>query len=246
MKALLFLTMVFSVSCFAEQEQIPDMLIEVIQENLYLHKSFSHVDGFGLVSSNGLVVMSDKKAFIVDTPWSEIDTKKLVAWVEEQNVEVVGSLSTHSHEDRTAGIKWLNSQDIPTYASALTNQFLLTEGKEAAQHSFEGDSAVLMDGLIETFYPGGGHTQDNIVVWLPESKLLYGGCFIRSMKSKSLGYIGEARINEWSGSVKRVLQRYPDIHRVLPGHGRIGNADLLTHTLKLADKASRKETLSSP
>lgn len=228
----------FSALCFSAQEKTPDLVIEEIQENIYLHKSFSRVDGFGLVSSNGLVVVKDKKAFIVDTPWSESDTAKLVAWIEDQNIEVTGSVSTHSHEDRTAGIKWLNARAVPTYASLLTNQILRKEGKETASRTIEGDIAVLADGLVETFYPGGGHTEDNLVVWLPEAKLLYGGCLIRSAKSRNLGYTAEARITEWSASVEKVLQRYPTIERVLPGHGRIGDVQLLKHTQQLADKAS--------
>lgn len=45
---------------------------------------------------------------------------------------------------------------------------------------------------LEVFYPGPGHTPDNSVVYLPAHKLLYGGCFIKSKESVSLGNIEEA------------------------------------------------------
>ncbi len=30
---------------------------------------------------------------------------------------------------------------------------------------------------LEVFYPGEGHSKDNITIWIPEYKVLFGGCF---------------------------------------------------------------------
>lgn len=240
MRTLLSLFALFSLGSAVANEQIPELEIEIIQKDVYLHQSYSRVDGFGLVSSNGLVVIGDGKAFIVDTPWSTRDTKKLAQWIKEQNLQLTGSISTHSHEDRAAGIEWLNAHSVPTYASSLTNKLLKKEGKELASNTFEGTDAVLADGLIEAFYPGGGHTIDNIVVWLPKSNILFGGCFVRSSGSKGLGYTGEAHINEWPHSIDNVSQKFPDIRVVVPGHGKIGDSLLLEHTRELAVTASNE------
>lgn len=237
-------TLFFVANVFAD-EKIPSLVIERIQEGVYLHKSFSHVDGFGLVSSNGLVAVDGGKAFIIDTPWSERDTAKLVQWVKGKDYELLGSISTHSHEDRTAGIRWLNDHAIATYASALTNELLKKEDKELATISFEENELLPADGLIEAFYPGGGHTIDNLVVWLPKSKILFGGCLVRNLAAKSLGYTGEAHIEQWSNSVEKVLLRYPQATLVVPGHGKPGDVQLLKHTKKLAESAFRKSIRSN-
>ena len=128
MKLFLTLIILTLVNYANAHEELPELVIEKIEENVYLHQSFSQVEGFGLVSANGLVVIDEGKAFIIDTPWSEKDTQKLVKWIEQKKIKLVGSISTHSHEDRTAGIKWLNDYSIPTYASALTNQILKKRG----------------------------------------------------------------------------------------------------------------------
>ncbi|MBL4661908.1 MAG: DIM/SIM/IMP family subclass B1 metallo-beta-lactamase [Alcanivoracaceae bacterium] len=245
MRAILAIYILLFICNVVADEKIPDLIIEEIQKDIYLHKSFSHVDGFGIVSANGLVVVENKKAFIIDTPWSEKDTAKLVQWIRNKDYELVGSISTHSHEDRTAGIKWLNARSILTYASALTNELLKKEGKELAKKSFEGTKFVLVAGLIEAYYPGGGHTIDNIVVWMPKSQILFGGCFVRSLGSKSLGYTGEAYIEKWPSSVEKVLLRYPDIKTVIPGHGKMGGVQLLMHTKQLAESASNNSILST-
>lgn len=240
MRSFFSLLLVFF-SCYSlASEEMPQLKIEKIDENVFLHKSFSRVDGYGLVSSNGLVVVNDGRSFIVDTPWSAQDTETLVNWIHKNNYELLGSISTHSHEDRTAGIKWLNDHSIPTYATVLTNDILMAEQKEPARYPLKNDEVTLANGLLEVFYPGGGHTIDNVVVWLPKSKILFGGCFVRSLESRGLGYTGEAHIDQWSKSAENALARYPEARMVIPGHGNIGDLELLKHTKHLAEKASNK------
>ena len=86
---------------------------------------------------------------------------------------------------------------------------------------------------VETFYPGKGHTEDNIVVWLPQYQILAGGCLVKSAEAKDLGNVADAYVNEWSTSIENVLKRYGNINAVVPGHGEVGDKGLLLHTLDL-------------
>ncbi|MED0965749.1 hypothetical protein [Bacillus paramycoides] len=86
---------------------------------------------------------------------------------------------------------------------------------------------------VETFYPGKGHTEDNIVVWLPQYNILAGGCLVKSTEAKDLGNVADAYVNEWSGSIENVLNRYGNMISVVPGHGHVGDKGLLLHTLDL-------------
>jgi len=72
------------------------------------------------------------------------------------------------------------------------------------------------------------------VVWLAKHKILFGGCLVKSLQSKSLGNTADASIEIWPTSIQNVLNKYPDIEIVVPGHGKIGNVNLLKHTAKLA------------
>ena len=238
MRFFLVILMIAAANDVCAGDKVPGLEIEEIYKNVYLHKSYQRIDGFGLVSSNGLVVVDNEKAFVIDTPWSGEDTRILVGWIREQGFDPVGSISTHSHEDRAAGIRWLNSQSIPTYASNLTNEILKREKKELASNTFAGPEAILFDGNLEAFYAGAGHTTDNIVVWLPDSKILYGGCLVRSLGARSLGYTGEAVVNEWPATMEKLLARYSEAEMVVPGHGKIGDISLLEHTVNLAESAT--------
>ncbi len=210
--------------------------VKAIDQNVYMHTSFKKVDGFGWVDSNGLVVINNNQAIIVDTPWSEKDTEELLSWISTHGFTIKASVSTHYHDDRTAGIRLLNSKSIPTYTSELTNDILIRKNLPVSSQVFSGDRFLMLNDLIEIYYPGEGHTKDNLVVWLPENKLLFGGCLIRPVEWKSLGYIGDANISQWSESVKNVQNKYPVINKVVPGHGNIGNESLLSHTIDLVEK----------
>jgi glyoxylase-like metal-dependent hydrolase (beta-lactamase superfamily II) len=236
MRLVLALLGCFFIGDLLADDALPELKINQVAQDLYEYESHNRVNGFGLVSSNGLVVLNakNKQAFLVDTPWSEADTQTLVAWVEQQGYAVVGSISTHSHKDRTAGIAWLNEHGIATYATRHTNEILAEVGEPLASHALEGDEFPLFDGALQGFFPGSGHTRDNIVVWLPGQKLLYGGCFVKSLDSEDLGYTGESVIAEWPASVDRVLARFPDAKLVVPGHGGKGDVALLQHTRQLA------------
>lgn len=71
---------------------------------------------------------------------------------------------------------------------------------------------------MQAFYPGHGHTSDNIVLTFRQA--LFGGCLIKSMDATDLGFIGKADLASWTGSVQRVAARYPNI-LVIPDLGPI-------------------------
>ena len=80
---------------------------------------------------------------------------------------------------------------------------------------------------------GPGHTADNIVVWIPDQEILFGGCLVRSATSTQLGYTDEADLERWPRTIETLLEAYGDARWIVPGHGRPGGAELLRRTLEL-------------
>lgn len=215
--------------------------IERFADNVWLYHSYMQTEDWGLVSSNGLVVVDHDDAYIIDTPWSEEHTIDLLNWIETHGFTPKASISTHFHLDRSAGIAVLNNRNIATWASKQTNQLLAEQGWAQASHEFEGDEASLLDGVIEAYYPGPGHAMDNIVVWLPSSKILHGGCIIREMDTQGLGYTADGSVPDWFNSIENIIQRYPLVEVVIPGHGEPGGAELLAHTKELTEQFAKAE-----
>ena len=61
---------------------------------------------------------------------------------------------------------------------------------------------------------------------------MFGGCLIKPIDGQK-GCIGEAIINEWSNMVRKVKAAYPDLQKIIPGHGEYGDASLLDYTITL-------------
>lgn len=207
--------------------------ITKISSDLFLHTSYKTINKKQL-SSNGAIFIDSGYAYLIDTPWNESDMPQLLNWLKSKGLKLKAAVVTHAHEDRTAGLEFLNKHNYTTYASKKTNSLLKKQNKPVANHSFSTNSFKLANNKIEVFSPGAGHSSDNIVVYLPTIKALIGGCIIRSKQDKNLGWLGDAMLNKWHQSVTNISQRYNSINVIIPGHGKIGDRSLLTHTSTLA------------
>ena len=233
--------LLFPAISFAE-DRLPGLEVQKISEGVYQHISYEKYPSWGLVASNGLIVVEDKDAYIIDTPSTAKDTEVLVKWIDAQGFTAKASISTHFHSDSTAGIAFLNSKFIPTYASSMTNKLLKNRGEEQATHSFAKNTFWLINKKIEVFYPGAGHTRDNVVVWVAKKKILFGGCFV---KPEALGNLSDAVIEDWPASAEQLITRYSTAKLVVPGHGKIGDTSLLEKTKQRAIEAVSAKKLKS-
>jgi len=215
-------------------EEVFKFKVTKLTDNVYQHISYKNVGSYGMVGASGLVVLDGSNAHIIDTPWSVKDTTKLVAWIASKNLTLKSAVVTHFHPDASGGLSFLNSLKIKTYATSLTNKLLDSKQREKSSDEITSNEFALLTDKIEAFYPGAGHSQDNIVIWLAKEKMLFGGCFVKSIKSKSLGYTGHASVKDWPISIQNVINKYPNVDKVLPGHGEIGDISLLRHTAQLA------------
>jgi metallo-beta-lactamase class B len=101
-------------------------------------------------------------------------------------------------------------------------------------------SLKLNDTEIYCYYLGSGHSSDNIVVWVPSEKILFAGCMVKDIHSKTLGNLSEANIEEWLKTIQKVIDEFPVAEIVIPGHGQIGGKELLWYTQKLLIEELKK------
>ncbi|WP_167884253.1 subclass B1 metallo-beta-lactamase [Leptospira idonii] len=215
------------------------MEIIPVRENVFLHRSVGSALG-QLFSANGLVVVTGKGILIIDTPWTEEQTSFLIRETYKRFQKKISFvIATHGHGDRIAGIRIFKENNIPVLSTSLTAAEAVKNGFMRPDPKLDLDPRLSLGKVgIEVYYPGHGHTKDNIIVWLPHIQLLYGGCFVKSLESSHLGYIGEADLTKWNISLKSVKQRYPDAKIVIPGHGEPGGANLIDHSLFLLEKGA--------
>lgn len=234
MKLIVALLIVLLSACAVTSAQQGELHIKPLTDNVYLHTSYKWLEGVGYYPSNGLILVDSDQAFIIDTPWLKEDSVRLVEWIKDSGFTLRGSISTHFHDDRSSGISYLNELGVETYASAQTNELLKSIGSATATIEFSSTPYPMGDGKLEAYYPGAGHSKDNIVVWLPQSRVLFGGCLVRSLNTQSMGNTTDGSVPDWAQSVLRAKERYSTALYVVPGHGAVGGRELLDHTVRLA------------
>jgi metallo-beta-lactamase class B len=249
MKHLLYFlfSAIFSVSVLAQPRQkvisISDNL-QLIQvtNHVWIHVSVEPIEGFGMVSSNGVIYTENGKAYLFDTPVSDSLTEVLVKVISDSlKANVIGFVPNHWHQDCLGGLKYLQSIGVESYANQLTIEEAKKRNLPVPAHGFAESLKLNLDGKsIECWYPGAGHSQDNIVVWLSSEKVLFAGCMVKEMKSKSLGNLSDADLKSWPGTIEKVMNKYKKAEVVIPGHGLWGGPELLQHTLNLLEVKERK------
>ncbi|HMI07163.1 MAG TPA: subclass B1 metallo-beta-lactamase, partial [Flavobacterium sp.] len=185
--------------------------------------------------ANGMYLITNEGAVLIDTPWDKTQFQPLLDSIEKRHhKKAVLCISTHYHDDRTIGLEYYRSKGIRTYSSALTKKLCRKYHFKQAEFTFKNDTVFNIGGYkIETFYPGKGHTKDNIVVWFAKDKTLYGGCFLKSTESTTLGNLNDADVKAWPASIKKVIAKFPKPDYTIPGHQDWKDNKSIIHTQKL-------------
>jgi metallo-beta-lactamase class B len=238
---LLMVTIICSADlCFSQSmdHRVPiseDIEVIRLTEHTYVHVSYADIPPWGKVASNGLIYQSNGEALLLDTPTSGSLTKALMQWITDSlKVRVVGFVPNHWHSDCMGGLGYLHSIGIPSYAQEKTISSAVKKNLPTPQHSFV-DSLTLHVGteVVVCRYFGAAHSVDNIVSWIPSEGVLFGGCMVKDLKSKTLGNTADADLSAWPSTIAQVLAAYPTVRIVVPGHGAPGGPELLLHTQAL-------------
>lgn len=211
-----------------------DLIITQVTGHSFIHTSYKQTNDFGNVPCNGLIVNNNNEAIVFDTPVNDTIAAKLIRWIKDTlHSRISAIIPTHFHDDCLGGLTAFHDNLIPSYAYFKTIEFAAENKAVVPRNSFR-DSVVLQVGgqnVIAVFF-GGGHTKDNVVGYFPLDNILFGGCLIKELKAGK-GYLGDADIANWPGTVEKIKTAYPDVKTVVPGHGEYGDKKLLDYTINL-------------
>jgi len=151
--------------------------------------------------------------------------------------DVVLCISTHVHGDRTAGLEYYRQKGIKTFTTEKTDELSKKNGNKRAEYLIYEDTVFKVgEHSFQTYYGGPGHSPDNIVIWVPVEKILYGGCLVKSAEADDLGYLGDANVKQWSYTIKNIQQRFINPNYIIPGHDDWSGNKALMHTLDLVNQ----------
>lgn len=224
-------------ACVKESED--EVSISEIRDGVWVHLTIEQFpDGF-FFDSNGMIIRQQEHLVLIDTARSEAATRALMAIIESEiGLPVERAIVTHAHPDRLSGSDYLQSQGVEVFGTSHTRRLSQEERYPVPAEQLDGldnpGDAIVWSGL-EIFYPGHAHSADNLVIWLPEHNILFGGCAVRALSATKLGPAGDADLESWGLAMQRVEKRYSTAETVIPGHGDPGNGSLIQHTLALLE-----------
>ena len=208
-----------------------------IADKVWVHTTNYKLPGQSPIASNGLVVLDDEDVILVDGAWGELATVALLEAIKaEVGKPVTKMVITHHHPDKIAGVDAAEREGIEVFthpdtpALAAQNGFAVPNTSVAALKEAKSRTKI---GAIEVAFPGPAHAADNLVVYIPESGVLYTGCAMRGADAATLGNIESANLTAWPETLSWVKAVYKDAKIVVPGHGKGGDISAIDHTLKL-------------
>jgi glyoxylase-like metal-dependent hydrolase (beta-lactamase superfamily II) len=230
-----------------------EVSFEAIAPGVWMHTEYHTVTGFGRVVSHGLIVENGETAVLVDTGWDDDQTRAILQWAAARlRRPIAAAIVTHAHADKIGGLAALHAAGVETFAFRLTNADAPKRGLTPARVSLDFDSHGWLTpesrekaaplGKLRLFYPGAGHTRDNIVVGIPGASILFGGCLIRPPGATDLGNTADGDVGHWQAAALAAGAAFPDATIVIPSHGDPAGRELIALTADLASAAAKEES----
>ncbi len=224
-------------TAFKKTETETSITLNKLADGVWMHTSAYRFPGGSLIPSNGLAIIDGDGLILVDTAWTALGTVELARQLKAASgLDIKKVVITHFHSDRIAGVDWLEAQGAEIYTHPQTPALAAQAGPPVPNSSVKelGKLGARVNlGPIEVGYPGSAHSPDNLVVYVKEAHILFGGCMIRAADSQKLGNLTDADLSHWPTSLQWVRAIYKDSQIVVPGHGNPGDKTLLSHTAAL-------------
>jgi metallo-beta-lactamase class B len=241
MRVIILIVLNCLLYCLSLAKDKPKLVITHLVDNFYIYTTAKTYDK-DLIPANGMYIVTKSGTIMIDSPFDTTQFQPLLDSIKaKHSSEVVLCIATHSHEDRTAGLEYYKLKGIKTFTTSFTDSISKLREEKRSEFLIENDTTITIgEYSFSTYYPGPGHSPDNIVIWFEENKILYGGCFIKSTAVKDLGNLADANVKEWSTSITRTISKFENPNYIIPGHYNWTSLKSLNHTLNMVEKYKNK------
>lgn len=228
----------------AYAQSSPKLKIESLTDNFYVYTTYNTYQDSKL-RSNGVYLVTKKGVVLFDTPWDTSQFQPLLDSIYMRHKQkVIMAFATHWHSDKTAGLEYYRNKGIKTYTTVLTDLLSQQHNAKRAEFLMQQDTTFVIDKYqFETYYPGEGHTKDNIVVWFPKERILLGGCLIKGALDENLGYLGDGNIKEYASTLLKVKRKFSNPTFIITTHSDWRDIHSLDNSIKLAKQLLEEKEL---
>lgn len=239
---LLSVISIITLSCSTQKKKLQSkkvyqsetLIITQVSPNVYQHTSFLQTESFGNVPCNGMIVHNNNETVVFDTPVNDEISEELIQWIQHNLKSKINAIvPTHFHDDCLGGLHAFHKHKIASIGNEKTIEIAKEKNLPIPLKSFTNQEKIAVGKHFVTLYFfGEGHTKDNIVAYYPHEKALFGGCLIKELNATK-GNLADANETAWAATAIQLKSTITDVQIVIPGHGAVGNSDLIDYTIKL-------------
>lgn len=189
-----------------------ELAISRVRENIYMIRSAR--------SGNITVLVSDDGVLLIDSKFDDEYDRymALLRTVTDKPVRYV--INTHMHPDHTGGNARLEGIDADIIATGNARRRLSASQSTGLPAITFDDHAQLWFGStpIELYYLGRGHTDGDLVILLPEDRIVFTGDLFAGYEPsiRLIDYANGGSLREWSTTLEKILAL--EFDAVIPGH----------------------------
>lgn len=191
--------------------------------------------------SNAAFVATRDGVVVIDALGSPDLAESLLAEIERvANRPVTHVIVTHYHADHIYGLQAFKTRGATIVAHAAAREYLNSELAQRrleasrielapwvdentrlvpADRWVDGDATLEVGGeRFEIRHVGPSHTPEDLVVWVPRTKVLFAGDLVFRGR---IPFVGQADSRSWIAALDRLIAFRPEV--LVPGHGPLSN-----------------------
>ncbi|MEN6494408.1 MAG: MBL fold metallo-hydrolase [Thermoguttaceae bacterium] len=232
-----------------------------VSEHVWAYTDVSPMTTANSFGANAGVVVGSKGAMVVDTLISAKEGKRLLADVREvTRLPILWVVNTHYHLDHAWGNCVFEAEGARIVATSPAPKLLAERGAYYLAHAdqrglnredlegttlapatvtFSGTMSIDLGGIaVELRSLPHGHCPDNLLVWVPQDKVLFSGdlLFVGSHP-----FIGEGDVKGWLIGLD--VMAAIGAEKIVPGHGRLAGpkdiAEMRAYLTSFDENATR-------
>ena len=226
--ALFLLALFLAISAFAEPpfNESPKLVLTRLTDKLYIAEDYYYV------KENSVVYIGNSYVTVIGATWTPQMASLLATEIAKITAKPIKEVIDTNHDlDRVGGNAYFKSIGARIISTKLTSDLLEQEGErslELTRKSFSdfpklnivlpdkifASDFTLQDGNIRGIYLGPSHKPDDIFVYFPKEKVLYGGCVLKEL----LGNLDGADLTEYPKTLQKLKKLGLDITTIIAGH----------------------------
>lgn len=193
----------------------PELTLDKVRDNIYTMRDRGAGNVTMLVGEEGVILIDDK------FPQNHDGIMGFVRQVTDAPLLYV--INTHLHPDHTGGNQAM--QDVGAAIIASENARRIMAEREVGglpDITMRDSMRVYLDAMpIDLYYFGRGHTDGDIVILLPDERLLIAGDLFAlwGPYESVIDYSAGGSLRDWTRTLDRVMQL--DFDTIIPGHSGV-------------------------